>query len=927
VVKKLKHNLLGLPAIKELQVLMLSIDQVITDYSQIISKYASLFTGLGTLSGDFHIQLHPDAKPFAIFTPRKVPIPLRSKVKDELDRMESLGVISKVDVPTSWCAGMVVVPKKDGKVRICVDLKPLNANVKREIHPLPKVDDTLAQLSGAKVFSKLDANSGFWQIPLAKTSRHLTTFITPFGRFCFNKMPFGISSAPEHFQRRMNEIFSGLPGVLCLIDDVLVFGNSREQHNLHLEAVLRRIQSAGITLNKAKCEFGKDTIQFLGHVINAEGVSADPQKITAITKMKSPSSVSELRRFLGMTNQLGKFSPCIAEMTKPLRDLLSKKSVWLWGTDQENAFQQVKQELASNRILIWYDPSAETKISADASAYGVGAVLLQKSDGHWKPVIYASRSLTDTESRYAQIEKEALATTWACERFSDYILGKHIEIETDHKPLVPLLNNKNLDTLPPRVLRFRLRLMRFDYTVHHVAGKLLYTADALSRAPLPFTPDNITNSAKMEDQVLATIAQLPATRDRLKQYSQAQSGDQICTQLMLYCQQGWPERHQIRGELLHYWSIRSELTICDGLLLYGSRIVVPKSLQHETLSKIHQGHQGIEKCRLRISTSVWWPGVTKQIQEFVNKCPVCVKQKPPPKEPLISSPLPKHPWEKIATDLFVLNGKHYLLIADYYSRYPEVIKLTSTTSTSIISALKSVFSRHGIPKTVVSDNGPQYDSAEMKEFSSKYGFYHTTSSPYYPQSNGFAERMVKTVKKLLDSTSDMYMALLSYRATPLPWCNLSPAELLMGRRLKTDVPQTTDLLTPNWPYLQDFAEKDRQYKQQQKQNYDKRHRVQSLPDIPNDTQVWVNTQGNQVSGRVVSTSDTPRSYVVDTPTGRVKRNRAHIIPQPPANCDNNNNTPPQDSDNQIMTRSRTGTVIRPPDRLTYTEKGRCSVTD
>ena len=433
VVQHLKHNLLGLPAIRALGLLSQA-DEIMVEPKEIHSKFPSLFTGLGTFEGDFEIHLRPDAQPFALHTPRNVPLPLRKKVKDELKRMESLGVISKVDTPTSWCAGMVVVPKQDGTVRICVDLKPLNAHVLRETHPLPKVDDVLAQLAGAKIFSKLDANSGFWQIPLAESSRLLTTFITPFGRFCFNKMPFGISSAPEHFQRRMSEILEGLPGVVCLMDDILIYGKDKKQHGINLATALNRIQSAKVTLNKEKCEFGKTSIRFLGHIINGEGVSADPRKTAAIQEMRTPQSIPELRRFLGMVNQLGKFSPVMAELTKPLRELLSKKSTWLWGPSQDEAFQKIKSELASPPVLTWYDPTAETRIAADASSYGLGAVLLQKQRGEWKPAAYASRSLTETETRYAQIEKEALATTWACERFSNYILGKSVSIETDHKP-------------------------------------------------------------------------------------------------------------------------------------------------------------------------------------------------------------------------------------------------------------------------------------------------------------------------------------------------------------------------------------------------------------------------------------------------------------------------------------------------------------
>ena len=583
--------------------------------------------------------------------------------------MESLGIISKVDTPTSWCAGTVVVPKKDKIVRICVDLKPLNTSVLRETHPLPKVDDTLAQLTGAKVFSKLDANSGFWQIPLAEKSRHLTTFITPFGRFCFNKMPFGISSAPEHFQKRMNEILSGLPGALCLIDDILIYGSTQAEHDKNLQAVLERIQSAGVTLNKEKCEFGKTIIKFLGHIISPEGISPDPQKTIAVKNMKQPSNVPELRRFLGMVNQLGKFSPNIAEFTKPLRDLLSTKNSWMWGTSQTDAFNKIKDELTSPPVLAWYNPAGETKLTADASAYGLGAVLLQKYENEWKPVAYASRSMTEAETRYAQIEKEALATTWACERFTNYILGQQIQIETDHKPLVPLLSTKHLDDLPPRILRFRLRLMRFDYTISHVPGKLLYMADTLSRAPQECLVRDAELANLTEEQMTTTTTnQFPTTTDSLECYRQAQKEDPICTQLITFCQTKWPNKASLPKELSKYWTARHHLTICDRLLLYETRIVVPKQLQHDTLCKIHKGHQGIERCRLRVSTSVWWPGVSAQTEEFVKRCSTCMKLAPPIREPLISSKLPKHPWERIATDLFELNKQPYLLLVDYYAK-------------------------------------------------------------------------------------------------------------------------------------------------------------------------------------------------------------------------------------------------------------------
>ena len=418
---------------------------------------------------------------------------------------------------------MVVVPKKTGTIRICVDLKPLNENVQREVHPLPTVDDTLAQLTGAKMFSSLDANSGFWQVPLEQSSRLLTTFLTPYGRYCFNKMPFGICSAPEHFQRQMEKILRGLQGVLCHMDDVMIFGHTKEEHDSRLEIALRRIEAAGVTLNPNKCQFGKTEIKFLGHLISEKGIQPDPDKTAAIAKMPRPTCVQELRRFLGMVNHLGKFSKNLAELSQPLRELLGKNNLWTWDSVQDQAFDRIKEEITKPTVLALYDVKADKKSSADASSYGLGAVLLQKNNQLWQPVMYASCTMTSTECRYAQVEKEALASTWACKKFANYVLGKTFIIETDHKPLVPLLGNKSLHSLPPRILRFRLRLTCFEYEIVHVPGKSLVMADTLSRAPI-HRSDTDTSDLQEEAEYLMEMCvnSLPANSHRLEEFSKAQ---------------------------------------------------------------------------------------------------------------------------------------------------------------------------------------------------------------------------------------------------------------------------------------------------------------------------------------------------------------------------------------------------------------------
>lgn len=875
VVKNLSTPLLGLPAISALG-LLIRVDMVTMDSLQ--TSYPKLFTGLGDIQRPYHIKLKPDAVPFSLKTPRRIPLPLMGKVKEELQRMEEMGVIQRIEEPTEWCAGIVVVPKKNSqRLRLCVDFTGLNQYVCREKYVLPSVDQSLGMIAGARVFSKLDANMGFWQIPLDEESAKYTTFITPYGRFHFKRLPFGINSAPEHFQRVMADVIEGLDGVICHIDDLLVWGKDQEQHDTRLHALLEKLLRAGVTLNKEKCELSKSEVVFLGHVITTSGIRPDPEKTQAIRDMKEPTNVSELRSFLGMVNQVGKFIPQLAEKDKALRDLLSKKNCWLWGADQAAAFRVLKEALTSPPILAMYDTSRDTKVSADASSYGLGGVLLQKWDSEWRPVAYASRSLSPTEQRYAQVEKEALGLTWACERFRDFLLGKHFCLETDHKPLLSLLGAQALDLLPPRIQRFRMRLMRYTYDIVHVPGKSLWTADTLSRSPVQsqMTKNDTDLMESTNIYMDCIVSNLPVSSTFMDTLRAELKADSVCTRVMKMCSDGWPDHAKQEPLLKHFWPERATLTEQDGLLLKDTRLVIPATMRNDVLNRLHEGHQGVVKCKARARQAVWWPGLGQQITEMVLKCRACVQERRNTSEPLMPSDCPERPWQKLGADLFELEGKTYLLVVDYLSRYVEIALLDRTKGKDVINHLKSIFARHGIPETLMSDNGPQFSGQAFDSFATAYGFRHMTSSPKYPQSNGEAERAVQTIKNLLKKSADPYMALLAYRATPLQH-GFSPAQLLMGRHLRTTVPTHPSKLCPTLPDYSMLAHKEREKRRSDAENYNRRHGARPLGSLSSGQEVWITD--SKTPGTVIQNHTSPRSYLVEAPHGVVRRNRLHLIP-------------------------------------------------
>lgn len=903
ILKGAKTNLLGKPEILQFG-LVKGINRV---EDNIYNKHPKLFRELGELPDVFKIHLKEESSPICINVPRRLPIGLREATKKELDRMEKLGVIEKVEKPTEWCSGMVVAPKANGKVRICVDLTQLNKSVKREYFPLPRLEESLASIKGSRYFSKMDANSGFWQIKLEEESREYTTFITPFGRYMFKKMPFGISAAPEFFQRQMTKVLTGLEGVVCMMDDVLVVGNTKHEHDERLRKVLSKIEENGLTLNKDKCEFGVERVKFLGHIIDKEGIHVDPEKEKAIKGMKEPGNRKELRRFLAMVNYLSRFSPQLSEVQIPLRELDKNKVPWLWTSKQQESFEKVKEIVSSSPVLTLFDNNAKHRITADASKNTLGAALLQRNDqGKWQPVNYASRKLTEVERRYGQIEKEALAITWACEKFDYYLVGREFSIETDHKPLIPLLGDKDLSDLPLRIQRFKMRMMRYSYEIFHTPGDKMYLADLLSRPP---SPKELVKIGRVERHAKQMIG---ALEDRiLERIREEGEKDKEYRLIKKNIEEGWKDR--VSGEVKKLKGMTETLSVIEGLVMMKSRLLIPKNLRAEMLEKLHEGHQGKVKTYRRSQEAIWWPSIRREINEMIESCTQCIKEREIQHQPMTTTQLPEGPWKEIGTDLFEFEGKQYAIFIDYYSRWIEVTSLANSTGKEIVKKFRPLIARYGIPKQIRSDNGPCYVSEEWKEMMEEYMIHHVTSSPHYPESNGLAERGVKIVKNMWRKEKNKNRALMAYRTTALE-SGSRPDELFLNRRMRNSIPiqDTKPINTEN------FRERDNQLKERQKKNFDQRRRAKPMLGLEKGDTVWVkiNNRDRGRKGVIYEKSNEPDSFWVDIGNSRVRRNRKHL-----RKINNRDSEVDQNivfnSNSKIELRSRNSRTIKPKTNRDY----------
>jgi len=776
---------------------------------------------IGRLKG-VKVKLHIDKSvpPVAVPYSAGSSIHFEKLIIEEVKVLDALDLTEPVKGPTPW-VNRAVVAWKPGGYRYCLDMRAANKAIRRTRHILPTIDDILARVAGAQWFSVLDMNSAFHQLELDEDSRYITVFSTPIGLRQWKVLFFGVNCASEVFHNVIGMELRGLPGVIHAIDDICVFGKTLEEHDANFDGLMQRLKKINLTTQQKKSQIRQQRVSFWGIVLTNKGIEMDPAKTAAVVNCAPPANRSEVKSFVGMINYCARFIKGQADLAAPLRKLASSaEAEFVWSQECERSFQSLKQQLIQPKTLAYFNPNHKTELVVDASPVGLGAILTQVDDaGRSSVVAYASKALTPTEQRYSQTEREGYAVVWGCERFRYYLLGGEFVCWTDHKALVPIFNNPHAK-LPLRLERFLMRAQGYNMTVAYCPGES-NAADYLSRHPDPATNFNNQRTEKVAAHVNAMVEwQVP----RLVPPEEIAAATAVDEDLKLVCAALVSGKsYRIPDHLSAYRDVFHELSRTeDGLLLRGQRICIPTTLQRRVTMLAHEGHQGSNRTKRLLRSSVWFPAMDKMVDSVIKECAAClVSTSTKTRTPLIMSELPKAPWTELSMDFYTFPDlKELLVVIDDYSRYPVVAEVSSTAFRFVEKALSGILSEFGVPVRIRTDNGPPFNGKDFAAFAAKMGFEHRTVTYAWPEANGLVERFMRSLSKVIRTASasgvhwltQVNDFLRNYRATPHPATGESPAALLFGRQPRTR--------------LSHVEQSDAEYKQRIKEAADRRRRVQ-----------------------------------------------------------------------------------------------------
>ncbi|XP_055633366.1 uncharacterized protein K02A2.6-like [Toxorhynchites rutilus septentrionalis] len=760
--------------------------------------------------------------------PRRPPIAFMTKIEDKLNSLLASDIIERVEGSSPWVSPLVTVVKDNGDLRLCVDMRRANMAIVRERHIMPTIDNFLPRFTSAKWFSRLDVKEAFHQVELENGSRYITTFITHMGLFRYKRLMYGIACASELFQRILEQILSPFSkNVVNFIDDILIFASTEQEHDRVLDAVLSTLNRYGMLLNQGKCVFKVSELEFLGHVISPDGICPSNSKVECLQKFRAPSTSEEVRSFLGLVTYIGRFLPNLATITAPLRELTHSGVKFIWGEKQQTSFEKLKELIGNVQHLRFFDNTLRTRVIADASPVALGAVLLQykgPTDDDPRPIAYASKSLTTTEKRYCQTEKEALALVRAVERFP-YIFWGEIKYRKGINNVADPFS-RLVEEQPPK---------EFD-----AESKFMVLA--------------VLESAAIDVQLLEEMSSADATLGAVKQCLRTGNWD---IQLVK-----------------PFTPFKNELGFIGDLVVRGNKLVVPDCLRQRMLDLAHEGHPGESVMKRRLRDRVWWPGMDRDAEKQVKACDGCRLVSLPNKpEPLSRREMPSKPWIEVAVDFLgsLPCGTYLLVIIDYYSRYKEVETMAKITAKETVERLDRIFSRLGYPQTITLDNA---------KHSTPY--WPQENGLVERQNRSLLKRLQISHALSRDWRRDLREYLLMYYTTPHSITGKTPTELLYGRTIRSKIPTLDDIET--MPISSEARDRDLVLKDIGKQSEDMRRHARKYSLATGDTVLMQNL----LPGNKLPTTFNPKEYVVmhrsgprvtieDPATGKsYDRNIAHL---------------------------------------------------
>ena len=789
------------------------------DVAQLLCKYASVFSESDSDIGRTGIIKHkiPTGTTQPIKQrPRRVPVHMNEEVDHQIDNMLQEKIIQPSKSP--WASAIVMVKKKDGSSRFCVDYRKLNDATIKDAYPLPRIDESLDQLAGSTWFSCLDLNSGYWQVETDPQDKEKTAFTSRKGLFEFNVMPFGLCNAPATFERLMETVLAGLHWQICLIylDDVIVSGKSFDDMVNNLRQIFERFQQAGLKLKPRKCTLFSKQVEFLGHVISEQGIKTDPKKTECIDKWPTPKNVHDVRAFLGLCGYYRKFVYSFSEIAKPLYKLTEKKTPFVWSDECSVAFEMLKDKLVQSPILAHPDFTKPFILDVDASEKCIGAVLSQETEDGECVIAYGSRTLTQSERRYCVTRKELLALVNFVKFFRHYLYGKKFHVRTDHGSLRWLMNFKNPEGQVARWIEF---LSAFHMDIEHRPGRSHGNADGVSRIPCRQCGKNEDNE---EDQKLYQVSQNESsTNIDVPRLKDAQDKDRDISFIKHWLEKGErPTKQAISSEswfvksLLNQWSrlsVQQELLVRRVEELETDEIkwqvVIPLSMRRDVLKYAHDvktaAHLGIRKTLGKVRLRFYWPGLQNDVKIYVGGCEKCARKKNP--NPTKVAPMQivrsGFPMERIALDILgplpvtEHGNKYILVISDYFTKWTESFAMPNMEAKTCAKILvEEVIVRLGVPNKIHSDQGRQFESHLFAEVCEMLQIEKTRTTAYHPQSDGMVERFNRTLCSMLSTLVDdnqrnwdtlLPFVMMAYRSSAHETVGMSPNVLMLGREVST----------------------------------------------------------------------------------------------------------------------------------------------